>query len=99
MALYSLSQRQYLYDAINAENPDAVLPMGLDNAIIGTPKAITDPMIRPRFNDYDSLVYCGGPHLAGASAVATANSANIESITSTALTANVNWMIVLELIP
>lgn len=41
MALYSLSQRQYLYDAINAENPDAVLPMGLDNAIIGTPKAIT----------------------------------------------------------
>lgn len=62
-------------------------------------KAITDPMIRPRFNDYDSLVYCGGPHLAAASAVATANSANIESIASTALTANVNWMIVLELIP
>lgn len=40
MALYSLSQRQYLYDAINAESPGAIAPMGLDNALIGTPKAI-----------------------------------------------------------
>ncbi|HHS7556206.1 TPA: hypothetical protein ACTPQ1_004496 [Salmonella enterica] len=40
MALYSLSQRQYLYDAINAENPGAIEPMGLDNANIGVPKAI-----------------------------------------------------------
>ncbi|AWN08867.1 putative virion structural protein [Salmonella phage SPAsTU] len=41
MALYSLSQRQYLYDAINAETPGAIMPMGLDNANIGVPKAIT----------------------------------------------------------
>jgi hypothetical protein len=40
MALYSLSQRQYLYDAINAESPGAIAPMGLDNALIGVPKAI-----------------------------------------------------------
>ncbi|QVW55800.1 hypothetical protein pEaSNUABM9_00219 [Erwinia phage pEa_SNUABM_9] len=40
MALYSLSQRQFLYDAINAENPGAIMPMDLDNANIGVPKAI-----------------------------------------------------------
>lgn len=40
MALYSLSQRQFLYDAINAENPGAIEPMGLNNADIGIPKAI-----------------------------------------------------------
>ncbi|QVW55051.1 hypothetical protein pEaSNUABM29_00007 [Erwinia phage pEa_SNUABM_29] len=41
MALYSLSQRQFLYDAINAETPGAIMPMGLDNANIGVPRAIT----------------------------------------------------------
>ncbi|QVW28662.1 hypothetical protein pEaSNUABM8_00165 [Erwinia phage pEa_SNUABM_8] len=41
MALYSLSQRQFLYDAINAENPGAIMPMDLDNANFGVPKAIT----------------------------------------------------------
>lgn len=40
MALYSLSQRQYLYNAINEENPDAITPMDFDNAIIGTPRSI-----------------------------------------------------------
>lgn len=40
MALYSLSQRQFLYNAINAENPGAIEPMGLNNADIGVPKAI-----------------------------------------------------------
>lgn len=40
MALYSLTQRQFLYDAINAENPGAIEPLALTNAIIGTPKAI-----------------------------------------------------------
>jgi len=40
MALYSLSQRQFLYDAINAENPGAITPVSLDNALIGDPKAI-----------------------------------------------------------
>lgn len=61
--------------------------------------ALTDPMIRPRFNDYGSLPYCGGPHLASASATATADSRNVELIATTALTATVNWLIVLELIP
>jgi len=40
MALYSLSQRQFLFDAINAENPGAITPMSFDNAVFGTPKAI-----------------------------------------------------------
>ncbi|AFQ96608.1 putative virion structural protein [Erwinia phage vB_EamM_Stratton] len=40
MAIYSQSQRQYLFDAINAENPGAIMPMGLNNAIIGKPKVI-----------------------------------------------------------
>ncbi|QXO09590.1 hypothetical protein pEaSNUABM11_00166 [Erwinia phage pEa_SNUABM_11] len=40
MALYSLSQRQFLFDAINAESPGAIAPLGLDNALIGAPKAI-----------------------------------------------------------
>ncbi|ANZ48721.1 virion structural protein [Erwinia phage vB_EamM_ChrisDB] len=40
MALYSLSQRQFLYDAINAENPGAIMPMELENANIGIPRAI-----------------------------------------------------------
>lgn len=40
MAIYSQSQRQYLFDAINAENPGAIMPMGLNNALIGTPKVI-----------------------------------------------------------
>lgn len=48
MALYSESQQQYLLDAINKENPDAVLPADLSNCIIGKPRAIvkvlpTDP--------------------------------------------------------
>lgn len=41
MAIYSQSQRQYLYDAINAENPGAITPAGFANALIGEPRAIT----------------------------------------------------------
>ena len=40
MALYSQSQQQYLLDAINKANPDAVLPADLSNCTIGKPRAI-----------------------------------------------------------
>ncbi|QVW56294.1 hypothetical protein pEaSNUABM6_00158 [Erwinia phage pEa_SNUABM_6] len=41
MAIYGQPQRQYLYDAINAENPGAISPASFANSLIGVPRAIT----------------------------------------------------------
>lgn len=41
MPIYSKSQKQFLFDAINAVSPGAITPVDLDNATFGVPKAIT----------------------------------------------------------
>ncbi|ANZ48183.1 putative virion structural protein [Erwinia phage vB_EamM_Asesino] len=61
--------------------------------------AMVDPTVLPRFSDYSSIDYCGGPHLADANNCATANSGNPELLATTVKTSNINWCIVLELLP
>lgn len=61
--------------------------------------SVTDPTVQPRFSDYSTIDYCGGPHLADANNCATANSGNPELLATTVKTSNINWCIVLELLP
>lgn len=60
---------------------------------------LTDPTIMPRFSDLTALPASACPHLADASSVAVVNAAAPETLAKTALTASLNWMVLLELIP
>lgn len=60
--------------------------------------ALTDPTMWPRVNDLSSINGTGSPHMADSASFAAVSNSAPETLTKTAKTSSIGWMVLLELL-